>query len=410
MVHGVRALLCGLLAIAALAALPAAAHALTLTADHPERGWIRLRVSGAGSGPVDLAEETAAGAKPITRLTPSAGRATLRHAGIWRCDRYARRFIASTTGADGSPQTATADVRTPSCRHRLLLRVRVLKHGRTRRVQVRLVDRFKVGDVRPRVCVRRPGRRDACRTVRIAPGREQALVSYGARAAGLWTVGLRTAWKQDARASVYIRPSRRLRVLATGDSMIQILDSFLKRRLGQRRMKVRSDARISTGLSKPFLLNWPNHAKRQVRSLRPDVTVVFIGANDGFPFGGTDCCGDAWVDAYAARVRSMMSAYSRNGRGLVYWITLPAPQPAQWRPIYPAVNRAIRQAASSFAGQARVVDISKVISPGYRFTTSISWHGRRQTVRQGDGVHLSVAGASIAEALVERALRQDGVL
>ena len=46
------------------------------------------------------------------------------------------------------------------------------------------------------------------------------------------------------------------KVLATGDSMIQIIDSFLERRLERRRgVRVVSDARISTGLSKAFLLN-----------------------------------------------------------------------------------------------------------------------------------------------------------
>jgi hypothetical protein len=198
-------------------------------------------------------------------------------------------------------------------------------------------------------------------------------------------------------------------VLATGDSMIQILDVNMKRRLSKRGARVRSDARISTGLSKPFLLNWPNHARRQARS-RPDVSVVFIGANDGFPIGGTDCCGNAWVDAYAARVRAMMTAYSRSRRGIVYWLTLPAPRPAQWRSIYPAVNRAIRRAAAALDGRARVVDLARTFTPGGSFRASMVWHGHRQTVRAPDGVHLSPTGAAIAAALVERAMRRDGVI
>jgi hypothetical protein len=137
---------------------------------------------------------------------------------------------------------------------------------------------------------------------------------------------------------------------------------------------------------------------------------MFIGANDGFPFGSVDCCGDAWVGAYAQRAKSMMRAYARQGRGLVYWLTLPAPRPAQWRPIYPAINRAIKRAAAGFGGQVRVLDIARVFTPGYRFRSTMVWHGRRQTVRQEDGVHLSSSGASIAETLIERALRRDGVI
>ena len=60
-----------------------------------------------------------------------------------------------------------------------------------------------------------------------------------------------------------VRPaSRRLRVLATGDSMIQIIDGDLKRRLARRGpISVRSDAHISTGISKPFMFNWQAHAR-----------------------------------------------------------------------------------------------------------------------------------------------------
>jgi hypothetical protein len=247
--------------------------------------------------------------------------------------------------------------------------------------------------------------------VRIRAGRKQASLAYRATAPGLWTVELRTVWKQRASQRVFVRPARRaLRLLATGDSMIQYVDLDLKKHLVPRGFKVRSDARVSTGLSKPFLLNWPRLAKRQARSLRPDVTVAFIGANDGFPFGDVDCCGDAWVDAYAQRARAMMSSYSRQGRGLVYWLTLPAPRPAQWRPVYPAVNRALKRAAAALGGRVRIVDIAKVFTPGNRFRSTMVWRGRRLTVRQEDGVHLSTAGAAIAEVLIERALRQDGVI
>jgi hypothetical protein len=116
------------------------------------------------------------------------------------------------------------------------------------------------------------------------------------------------------------------------------------------------------------------------------------------------------VGAYAKRVEAMMRAYSRSGHGLVYWLTLPAPRPAQWRPIYPAVNRAVKRAAARLDGAARVIDIAKTFTPGYRFRQSMTWHGRHQTVRQEDGIHLSASGAGIAETLIERALRKDGVL
>jgi lysophospholipase L1-like esterase len=318
-----------------------------------------------------------------------------------------RHFVATEAQPDGSIQTAMADVTTPSCRNRLALTAAASKRGR---ITVRLTDRWGMGDVPARACVAAPGRKLACRSVRIAGGRRQAGLSYRASRPGLWSVVLHTAWGQSAAERVYVRPAGKLRLLATGDSMIQYVDTALKGRLAKRGVKVRSDARVSTGLSKPFLLDWPRLAKHQAATVRPDVSVVFLGANDGFPFGKVHCCGDAWVDAYATRARRMMEAYSRQGRGLVYWLTLPAPRPAEWRPVYPAVNRALKRAAATFGGRVRIVDVAKVLTPGNRFRSTMVWHGTRRAVRQDDGIHLSSAGASIAEALIERALRQDGVI
>jgi lysophospholipase L1-like esterase len=403
MCHGVRVrLLFGFLCAAFGLAAPASAQALTLSADQPETGWIRLVAGGADASSVTLAEQLGAEQQPIAEVRPAGGKVVVRHAAIWRCDRYLRHFVATEALPDGSARTAT-----PSCRNRLALSASASKG---RRITVRVSDRWGVGDVPARACAAAPGRTLACHSVQIPRGRKRALLSYRARTPGLWSVSLQTAWGQSATDGVYIRPARPLRLLATGDSMIEYVDVALKDRLAGRGVKVRSDARVSTGLSKPFLLDWPRLAKHQAASVRPDVSVVFVGANDGFPFGKARCCGNGWIDAYASRAQRMMDAYSRGGRGLVYWLTLPAPRPAEWRPVYPAVNRALKRAAAGLGGRVRILDLAKVFTPGNRFRSTIMWHGRSETVRQGDGIHLSPAGASIAELLIERALRQDGVI
>jgi lysophospholipase L1-like esterase len=390
------------IAVLVFAAAPASAHALTLQASRAETGWIKLTVPDAGSATqVTLAEQVNSGQQPIEDATPTGGQVVLRHAEIWRCDRFQRKFVATAAYPDGTTQTGTASIRTPSCAKRFAVTARKLRG----RIRVVVRDRWKVGDASPRICVRAPARKRVCRSAAIAGGRRTARRDFRVRSGGLWSVSVGAVTQR-----VYFRPARKLRLLATGDSMIEYVDTYLKQRLGKRSFGVRSDPRVSTGLSKPFLLNWPRLAARQARKVHPDVTVVFIGANDGFPFGSVDCCGDAWVNAYAKRVESMMRAYARNGRGLVYWLTLPAPRPAQWRPIYPAVNRAIKRAAARVRATTRVIDLAKTFTPGNRFRQSMTWHGRRVTVRQPDGVHLSAAGASIAETIVQRALRKDGVL
>jgi hypothetical protein len=235
-------------------------------------------------------------------------------------------------------------------------------------------------------------------------------VRYRALRPGLHRIGLRTPWQKLERDIRAANPGGRLTVLATGDSMIQIIDSFMELRIGSGPVRVRSDARISTGISKPSLLDWQAHAQEQASGLRPDVTVMFIGANDGFPMAGADCCGPVWISEYARRTRHMMRVYARGGRGRVYWLLLPMPRGASFRTVYVAVNAAVRRAARGLDDDVRLIDLARVFTPGGRYRDSMEIGGKTVPVRQADGIHLNRAGASLAATLVIRALRRDRIL
>ena len=160
-------------------------------------------------------------------------------------------------------------------------------------------------------------------------------------------------------------------------------------------MKV--DARFGTGITKPQILDWAKHARAQVAEFHPDVTFMFIGANDAFPIFGARCCGDAWIEGYARRARRLMRIYGRT-----IWLTLPAPQDPGLAKVFRAVNRAIVRAASE--ERAGLLDLVPVFTPGWRYRRVMRWHGERVVVRQLDGVHLGHAGVTIASDLAVAAL------
>ena len=102
-----------------------------------------------------------------------------------------------------------------------------------------------------------------------------------------------------------------------------------------------------------------------------------------------------------------MRSYRRGGDGRVYWLTLPAPRDRRRKPIYHAVDEAIERAARSFpADEVSVIDLVPVFTPGWSFRASI----RGRVVRQPDGIHLNVAGARIAAALILKRLRADALI
>jgi hypothetical protein len=212
-----------------------------------------------------------------------------------------------------------------------------------------------------------------------------------------------------------MHPGGRIRLLAAGDSEMQILDGFIGQHLSRYRVSVTSDARISTGLTNPSFFSWPHHALQQARSLRPDVTVLFMGANDGFSVTGdhgqpVGCCGAAWSAGYANLVAAMMSIYLEGNAGRVYWFLLPTPRPANFKSLFDAVNAGIRAAAERFPGRVSVIDANAFFTPGDRYRNYMSYRGHGFTIHESDGIHLSTASDAIDAAIVTQRLRADHLI
>jgi lysophospholipase L1-like esterase len=343
------------------------------------------------------------GGGQVAELTPAEADTTLRRAVPWRCKRRMRRFVVTT--ADG--QTASTEVRTPSCAKRLVVvAARETRPGNT--VRARVVDRWHTGGLRVRVCVDPPGGVPSCRRTRLRSGRDRVQAPFEAVRQGGWRVSAKTPYGTVARI-VRAVDSGGLSVLATGDSMMQRLDTRLAPRLARRGVGMRSDTYEATGISKPTGHNWESYAYRQA-GFGADVVVMFIGANDAFPMRGASCCSEAWVAEYARRARAMMAAYARGGRASVLWLTLPTPRAGFVRQSFPAVNRALRRAAKTLPRDVRILDLGKTFSPGGKYRQWIRRGGEEVGVRQSDGIHLSDHGAAIAAELVVKALHRERII
>ena len=178
--------------------------------------------------------------------------------------------------------------------------------------------------------------------------------------------------------------------------MMYVIQQPLARRLRHRGFEVKVDGRFGTGLTKPWILDWAEHARAQVDEFHPDVTVMFVGASDAWPLGGVRCCGARWRALYGERVRRLIGIYGRT-----IWLTLPAPQDRGLARVFRGVNRAIVDATR---GRAEVLDLVPVFTPGFRFRRFMNVAGERTVVRQLDGVHLWGEGTKLAADLSVAAL------
>ncbi len=336
----------------------------------------------------------------------------------WSCDRLSRSFLAAAYRADGTVETSAFALRTPSCRDRLTLTTpRSARRGARVRVVVR--DRWRAGEASATLCHRAPGAGRRCRTLRLGAGGRAATFVYGMHRKGHWEVELRSSHQRLRRTvSVDVPPveeaPRLPVVLTTGDSLMQSVDARLGDQLAHR-AQVRSDVRIGSGLSKLFPVDWRTLPRRQVGRYHPDASVVFLGTNDGgLPMTTPDgtrlnCCAEPWIAEYARRARRAMRAYLRRRHGVVVWLNIPAARDPRRAVPDAAINVALDRAAAGLP-RAAVLDMAGLFTPAGRYRDFMTYRGRRVRVRQGDGVHLSLAGAAIAAHVVTRQLRRFGVL
>jgi lysophospholipase L1-like esterase len=202
------------------------------------------------------------------------------------------------------------------------------------------------------------------------------------------------------------------KLLVTGDSLGQPLDVQLARALAGDGVATTRDIHLGTGISKTDIVDWGLLSTKQVKDTKPDAVVMFMGANEGFPFpgpggGNVTCCSPEWAVVYARRARAMMDTYRREGAARVYWLTLPMPRSAPRQKVARAVNAAIGVAAQPFRSQVRILDMNAVFTPGGRYRATMSVDGRETIVRRPDGIHLNDAGASVALDVVLPRIKAD---
>ena len=401
-----------MLAVASAALLaPAPAQADSLGADVSHTGNVDIGYSAPVGTQVEFNERVGARVKllGISTVTKRPGTGLL-NAVKWRCDRLVRRFEAIGTAPDGSRSQDAYDVRTPSCRDRLSLSV-PRRAARGALVRIRAKDRWTNGGIRPRLCITPPHAKRSCGALNFPRTVDLAGRSFRPGKRGVWLVDL-SLNGHHFRAKVAVGGAHAgstqslPTVLATGDSTMQGIDSFLADRLAQT-MTVRSDRHHGTAVSKDF--EWLTRAKSQTKKYRQRATVISLGG-EGYPMQAADgatheCCDALWADEYVRRVRVVMKTYLRHGKGRVLWLATPTAKNPEIAAVTNVTNASLLRAAEGLK-RVQIVRLDTLFTPnGYRET--MPYRGKTVQVRASDGAHLNVTGTAIAAEAIEKILRTD---
>jgi hypothetical protein len=416
-----RLLCAGLMASVSLAvAAPASAQAppppamTSFAADASDVGVISLIFWGARGHSVRFYERIGDERRPlgIAKAPPTTTATVLKEATTWDCNRLERHFEARVRLPDGTVATGEYGVRTASCAQRFRLDAPPrVKPGETARVRV--VDRWNIGEISPKLCITPPESERACKTLKFARAVALGTRRFRVKRKGRWRVELRIG-DHRVRRSIAVGEDTKVgdvappTVLATGDSTMQGIDSFLTDELGDDATLV-SDVQLGSSISRGSY--WPKHARQQVKRYHPRVTVMSVGAAiDAYPLPTpagkkVKCCDALWISLYAGRVRAMMQTYLRGGRGRVFWLTPPVPRDAERLKITVAVNEAIERAAEGLEG-VTVIRVDQYFSPDGVYQEVIRYRGRDVRVRDADGVHLNISGTAIMAQFLTPSIRE----
>jgi hypothetical protein len=199
-----------------------------------------------------------------------------------------------------------------------------------------------------------------------------------------------------------------LTVLEIGDSLGEDLGFGLSYEFAnQKKVQFFGDAVGDTGLARPDYYDWLTHLATDLATTKPQVVVIFLGANDtqGLTGGTTvEPFGTAgWNSAYATRVGQLMSEATSAGARVI-WVGMPVVDAASDQILasnLATMNGIYEREAAHHPGVTYLSSMSIFATPSGAFTmTKPGPSGSTYILRAPDGVHLANAGEDLLAALV----------
>ena len=162
-------------------------------------------------------------------------------------------------------------------------------------------------------------------------------------------------------------------------------------------------AKASTGLSNPWFYNWHTHLATFLKTYKPNMVIVFLGANDRQDYvinGVRQVFGtEAWKKTYRANITKLATAATKSG-AYVLWVGMPIMKPynyakgitlidEQFSMTVPKVPGAIYLGTRAYTADA---------SGAYRGWANVN--GKYSQIRGEDGIHFSTLGQQVIATYV----------
>jgi len=188
-------------------------------------------------------------------------------------------------------------------------------------------------------------------------------------------------------------------ILIIGDSLGNNLGSGTIYQLdGTLGIKLVNLSRGSTGLSNSWFYNWPEKLPGMLAHHKPDLVVVFFGANDhqdmrshgkNLHFGSK-----AWTAAYSGEVKKIVSESTSAG-AQVAWFGMPSMRSIAFSNYMKTLNTTVQTVVPAAKNSTYIPTWEYLSTSKGKFLEYGSVNGSRLRLRGEDGIHFSTVGQQV---------------
>ena len=231
-------------------------------------------------------------------------------------------------------------------------------------------------------------------------------VALGVRACGGTPAGTASATPSPVPSALRTPSAAQpLRMAAYGESVGGGALLGLKLLTEKRKdIKIHRFVKVASGLARPDFFDWPAYLAADIDKRKQpfEAVALMFGANDGqdVKVGGKQLTfgSGSWKAMYAERVGKVMDLYLKRGVKKVYWVGMPRMGIGWFNKRMDLMNGIFRAEAEKRAPRVEYLDAwTAVDAPKTTYQPSL---------RQKDGVHLSVEGGlKVAKAVLEAVAR-----
>ena len=195
------------------------------------------------------------------------------------------------------------------------------------------------------------------------------------------------------------KPLGTCKVLLIGDSLGNNLGyGMIPQLQSKANLTFTLKAKASTGLSNAWFYNWHNNLATYLKTYKPNLVIVFLGANDRQNYVVNNSVqnfgSEAWKETYRSNITKLATAATKSG-AYVLWVGMPIMKPFNYAKGITLIDEQFAMAVPKVPGATYMPLREFTADSEGNYRASAPMNGKLVQIRGEDGIHFSSMGQSV---------------